>query len=126
MSLLPVCISVSSSNASSSVPNPPGSSAKASDSFRNVTLRVKKYLKLMSFASPSMNRFGSDSIGSRIAAPKLRSAPAPSCPAAMIPGPAPVMTIQLRAAIAAAKRFATSYTGSSGTVRADPNIATFR
>src|SRR3989304_1229630 len=86
-SLLPVCISVSSSNASSSVPKPPGKSANASDSLRNVTLRVKKYLKLISLGSPSMTTFGSTSIGKRIAAPKLRSAPAPSCPASIRPRP---------------------------------------
>ena len=37
--------------------------------------------------------------GSRMASPKLGSAPAPPCPAAMIPPPAPVMTIQPAAAI---------------------------
>ena len=79
-SLLPVCISVSSSNASSIVPKPPGNSAKPSDSLMNVTLRVKKYLKLMSLVLPWMKMFGSDSSGSRIEAPKLFSAPAPSWP----------------------------------------------
>ena len=39
---LPVWTSVSSSNASSSVPKPPGSSTNPSDSFTNVSLRVKK------------------------------------------------------------------------------------
>ena len=39
----PVCMRVSSSKPSSMVPNPPGSSAKARDSFMKVSLRVKKY-----------------------------------------------------------------------------------
>ena len=39
---LPVCSSVSSSNASSSVPKPPGSSTNPSDSLMNASFRVKK------------------------------------------------------------------------------------
>jgi hypothetical protein len=39
---LPVWSNVSSSNASSRVPKPPGSSTNASDSFTNSSLRVKK------------------------------------------------------------------------------------
>ena len=70
----------------------------------NVIFRVKKYLKLMSFVLPWMNRFGSDSKGRRIDAPKLCSAPAPSCPAAMMPEPAPVITIHFCSAIAFANR----------------------
>src|SRR3990172_7740308 len=73
-------MSVSSSNVSSRVPKPPGNRANASDSLRNVTLRVKKYLKLISLGSPSMTTLGSTSIGRGVAAPKLRSAPAPPCP----------------------------------------------
>jgi hypothetical protein len=42
--------------------------------------------------------------GNRMLTPKARSGPAPSMPASMIPGPAPVITIQSRAEIAAAKR----------------------
>jgi hypothetical protein len=49
--LLPVWVSVRSSYASSWVPNPPGKKTKASDSFTNTNLRVKKYLKLISRAS---------------------------------------------------------------------------
>ena len=42
-SALPVCWRVSSSNTSSSVPNPPGSDTKPCDSFTSMSLRVKKY-----------------------------------------------------------------------------------
>ena len=70
MAVLPVCMSVSSSKASSSVPKPPGSRTKASDSFMKVTLRVKKYLKLMSLASPAMKAFAPCSTGRRMPAPK--------------------------------------------------------
>lgn len=38
----PVCISVSASNASSSVPKPPGISTKAHEYFTSSTLRTKK------------------------------------------------------------------------------------
>ena len=38
----PVCIRVSSSKLSSRVPNPPGSRAKADDSFMKLSFRVKK------------------------------------------------------------------------------------
>ncbi len=40
--------------------------------------------------------------GSRMLTPNALSGPAPSMPASMIPGPAPVTTIQSSAAIAAA------------------------
>ena len=39
---LPVWVSVSSSNVSSSVPNPPGSDTNARLSFTSISLRVKK------------------------------------------------------------------------------------
>jgi hypothetical protein len=93
---------VSSSKASSSVPKPPGITTKPSDSFRNVTLRVKKYRKTISFGSLSRNSLVVVSNGSLIPAPKLFSGPAPSTPASMIPGPAPVITIQSRSASARA------------------------
>jgi hypothetical protein len=38
-------MSVSASNSSSSVPNPPGNTAKASAYFTNMILRAKKYWK---------------------------------------------------------------------------------
>ncbi len=85
------------------VPNPPGRSTKAWDSFMNISLRVKKYLKLMSFGSSAMTGLASASNGRTMLTPKLRSAPAPSWPASMIPGPAPVMIIQSRAASASAR-----------------------
>ena len=44
----------------------------------------------------------------------------------MIPGPAPVTTIQSRAATFAARSRACSYSGSSGRVRAEPKIASLR
>ena len=40
--ILPIWISVSDSNSSSSVPNPPGRITKASAYFTNITLRAKK------------------------------------------------------------------------------------
>ncbi len=104
----PVCTRVSSSKASSNVPNPPGRRTNASASFTNVTLRVKKYRKLTSFGSSAMNWLVAASNGRRMLTPKARSGPAPSIPASMIPGPAPVITIQSRAAIARANRRAWS------------------
>ena len=44
-----------------------------------------------------------DSNGSTMLTPKARSAPAPSMPASMIPGPAPVITIQSRSTMARPK-----------------------
>jgi len=41
----------------------------------------------------------------------------------MIPGPAPVMTIHPSSAIVRASSRACAYSGSSGDVRADPNIS---
>ena len=58
--------------------------------------------------------------------PKAWSRPAPSSPAAMIPGPAPVTTIQSAAARRAARLRARMYTGSSGRVRAEPNMVILR
>ncbi len=52
--------------------------------------------------SPWMNSLASCSKGSRMFTPKDFSRPAPSRPAAMIPGPAPVTTIQPSAARSAA------------------------
>ena len=72
------------------------------------SLRVKKYRKLMSFGSSAMNWLVEASNGSRMLTPKEFSVPAPSIPADMIPGPAPVMTIQSRSAMAAAKARACS------------------
>ena len=57
--------------------------------------------------------------------PKERSAPAPSIPAAMIPGPAPVMTIQPRSAIADPKAVAVRYAGSPSLIRAEPKMVAF-
>ncbi len=53
------------------------------------------------------------------------SRPAPSRPAAMIPGPPPVMTIHPRLASAPAVSRVCLYSGSSGSVRAEPKIVTF-
>jgi len=57
--------------------------------------------------------------------PNERSRPAPSIPAAMMPGPAPVTTIHPASAIRWAMARAWAYTGSSGRVRAEPNIVIF-
>ena len=71
-----------------------------------------------------MQGLASCSWGSRMLTPKACSGPAPSMPAAMIPGPAPVITIQSARASSAAKSRARMYTGSSGQVRAEPNMVT--
>ena len=124
--VLPVCISVSASKPSSSVPKPPAKSTMASEFRMKVSLRVKKYLKVMSFLSFEMTGLADCSQGSRMFAPKLFSSPAPSCPACMMPGPAPVMTIQPWAAIFCANSTACWYSALVGSVRAEPNIVTFR
>ena len=64
----------------------------------NSSLRVKKYRKLMSFGSSSMNWLVAASNGSWMLDAERVLGPAPSMPASMIPGPAPVTTIQSRAA----------------------------
>ncbi len=105
----PVCTSVSSSYVSSIVPKPPGSMAKPCASLMNSSLRVKKYRKLTSLGSPSaMNWLVAASNGRRMLTPNALSGPAPSRPASMIPGPAPVMIIQSWAVIAVARRRAWS------------------
>ncbi len=48
----------------------------------------------MSLGSDSMMGLAWLSKGRRMLRPKLWAAPAPSCPASMTPGPAPVITIQ--------------------------------
>jgi hypothetical protein len=53
-------------------------------------LRVKKYFIETNFGSEEMKGLATCSKGSRMFMPKLWSGPAPSSPAAMIPGPAPV------------------------------------
>ena len=74
---LPVWTSVSASNASSWVPNPPGKSTTASDSLMNISLRVKKYRMVMSFGSPWTTGLADCSNGRRMLSPKLLSRPAP-------------------------------------------------
>ena len=61
----------------------------------------------MSLGSPAMSGLASCSKGSTMFTPKARSAPAPSMPASMIPGPAPVMTIHSASAMARPKSWAT-------------------
>ena len=92
--LLPVCTSVSTSKPSSCVPKPPGNRATASDSFTNSSLRVKKYFRCISLASPSMIGLACCSNGSRMLTPMLFSRPAPTWPASMMPLAAPVMTMK--------------------------------
>lgn len=67
-----------------------------------MTLRVKKYFMVTSLASPAMTSLADCSNGRRMLTPMDRSRPAPSIPACMIPGPAPVTTIQPRSASCAA------------------------
>jgi hypothetical protein len=124
--LLPVWISVRASKPSSCVPKPPGNSAIACDSFTKTTLRVKKYLKLMSLGSPAITSLAACSNGSRMLTPNDASRPAPPCAAAMIPPPAPVITIQPSRAMRSAKAKACCQAGASGRVRALPKTATLR
>ena len=71
---------VSSSKHSSRVPKPPGRTAKAADSFINMSLRVKKYF--ISTTRPSAASWGCEIVskGSRISTPSDMSGPAPSAP----------------------------------------------
>src|SRR5688500_12083066 len=71
------CVSDRSSNHSSIYQNPTGHSPIAWLDRTNISLRVKKYLKLMSLGSLAMNVFVACSNGRRMARPKLGSAPAP-------------------------------------------------
>lgn len=81
------------------VPYPPGNMTYAHASFMNVSLRLKKYLKLMTLPSLTITPPPAGSKGSTMLTAKLFSAPAPSMPAVMIPGPPPVITIQPSSAI---------------------------
>ena len=84
------------------MPKPPGRTAYPSDSLRSISLRVKKYFISTSLGSPEMKALGASSNGNRMLIPKALSGPAPSKPAAMIPGPAPVTSIHpARARLAA-------------------------
>ena len=58
------------------------------------SFRVKKYFIDTSLGFSAMNSLASCSNGSRMLIPKAWSGPAPSSPAAMIPGPAPVTVDQ--------------------------------
>jgi hypothetical protein len=66
-----------------------------------MSFRVKKYF-ISTRRSFAMRSDGSCSNGRRMLTPIACDVPAPSLPAAMIPGPAPVTTIQSCAASAAA------------------------
>ena len=124
--LLPVCIKVTASYPSSIVPNPPGKRAMASECRRKINLRVKKYLKVISFLSCWMIGLAACSQGRRMLAPKLFSGPAPSWPACMMPGPAPVMTMKPAAVILRANSTACLYSVLLGCVRAEPKMVTLR
>jgi hypothetical protein len=80
----------------------------------------------MSFASSAMTGLGAASNGSRMLAPNDSFEPAPSWPASMIPGPAPVITIHPRFAISREKSRAAMYSSSPCWVRAEPKIVTLR
>ena len=120
-SALPVCKRVNSSKHSSRVPKPPGRTAKAADSFINMSLRVKKYF--ISTTRPSAASWGCEIVskGSRISTPSDMSGPAPSAPAAMMPGPAPVTTSQCSAAMRAGEvdRLGVERVGDRGPRRAE-------
>ena len=69
----------------------------------SMSLRVKKYRISTSLGSWAMNALAPCSWGRRMLTPKERSRPAPSIPAAMMPGPAPVTTIHPASARCAAR-----------------------
>ena len=117
---------MSTSKPSSIVPQPPGKSASAWLSFTKISLRVKKYLQAMSLGSSWMKVLGACSNGSSMLTPKLRSRPAPSCAARMIPSPAPVITMYPCSTIARANATACAYAGSLSRVRAEPKTVTLR
>ena len=119
-------MSVSSSKPSSIVPNPPGNSTTALASFTRNSLRVKKYLKVMSLGSAAIHGLASCSNGSRMFSPKLCSPPAPSWAAPMIPAPAPVITIQPSCTMRWPKSRAVTAASSLIAVRAEPNTVTLR
>ena len=76
------------------MPNPPGRHTKAEDSLISISLRVKKYFIATRRSPPARMSLGASSNGSWMLIPIARSGPAPSAPACMIPGPAPVITYQ--------------------------------
>ena len=90
------------------------------------SLRVKKYLNVMSFGSDAIQGFASCSNGRRMLSPKLCSRPAPCCAAPMIPPPAPVTTIQPSATMRRPNSRAAAAASSPGAVRAEPNTVTLR
>jgi hypothetical protein len=91
-----------------------------------MSLRVKKYFMLTNLSEPANRSEMPSSKGRRMLIPMLRSRPAPTLAASMIPGPAPVTTIQPDSASLPASTLACSYSGSLGWVRAEPNTVTFR
>src|SRR5499427_10309212 len=123
---LPVCIRVRSSNVSSIVPKPPGKSATPLASLTRKSLRVKKYLKVISLGSEAIHGFASCSNGRRMFSPKLFSPAAPSCAAPMIPAPAPVTTIQPSSVMRLPKSRALSVAASLEVARAEPKTVTLR
>lgn len=88
------------------------------------SLRVKKYLKEISFGSSAIQGLASCSKGSRMLSPKDRSAPAPSWADPITPPPAPVMTIQPAPVMRLPKALACSEIGCARGVRAEPNTVT--
>ena len=81
---------------------------------------------MSSLGSFEMNSFGSCSNGSRMFTPKLRSRPAPSWHACMMPCPAPVMTMKPAAVIRRANSCAVRHGAEFCARRAEPNTLTLR
>src|ERR1017187_7321730 len=90
----------------------------ASEWRMKVSLRVKNYLNVMSFLSSAMTGLALCSHGRRMLTPKLFSGPAPSWPACMMPGPAPVITMKPAAEIFLPNSAACWYSALVGCVRA--------
>ena len=120
-----VCTSVSASNSSSMVPKPPGSTTNACAYLTNIVLRAKKYRKSMPRSTHSLMPC---SKGSSMPSPTERppASVAPLFAASITPGPPPVITAYPALASAAPSRSASSHSGLSGLLRADPNTLTAR
>src|SRR5215472_3912794 len=121
--ILPVCTSVTASNNSSSVPNPPGSTTNACEYLTNMVLRTKKYRNSRPTSTYS---FSPCSCGSSM--PRPTESPfalaAPWLAASMMPGPPPVMTTYPALASAAEICRARSYCTEPARARDEPNTDT--
>src|ERR1700722_2921565 len=121
--IFPVWISVSASNSSSSVPNPPGKMMNATEYLMNIIFRTKKYRKLINVSTygwaPCSN--GSSMLHPTECPPPSRH---PLLAASSTPGRAPVMIEKPASANSRAVSCAARYCGSSGPVLSEPKTET--